>query len=287
MRKTSSGLCLMLAIVSASVAWGQTDKGQIVVDGSTTVGPIAKQFKEYYQSLHPDVRIEVSESGSGNGFKSLLNGTCDVASMSRFVTVDEFRAAAQKGVIPVAHVVAVDGLAIVVHPANPVQNITIEQIRDIYKGKIQNWKDVGGPDLKIVKISRDTNSGTYETFEQKVMSGEKMSAETEKVGSNGQMRQRVMSTPTAIGYVGLGFLDRSVKPISVNGIHADRTTVSSGRYPIARPLFFFTNGYPEMGTHLHAFVTLHLTPKGQEYIESIGFVPVTSYAPLDQRGPEH
>ncbi|MBU0718830.1 MAG: phosphate ABC transporter substrate-binding protein, partial [Planctomycetes bacterium] len=219
----------------------------------------------------------VSESGSGNGAKSLINGSCDVADMSRFMKPEEFEAAVAKGVTPVAHVVAVDGIAIVVHPGNPISDLTVDQVRDMYMGKITNWKEIGGPDKKIILISRDTNSGTYETFEDLVMKKEKVAANAEYVGSNGAVRARVQSTPAAVGYVGLGFVDRTVKALRVNNILPDRDTISSGRYPIARPLYMFTNGYPPMGSHVYGFVTLHLTPTGQEIVESIGFVPVTKY----------
>jgi phosphate transport system substrate-binding protein len=250
---------------------------KIVIDGSTTVGPIAKAFAEYYMGINKDVNITVSESGSGNGAKSLINGACDIADMSRFMKDKEFKAAVEKGVLPVAHVVALDGIAMIVHPANPVGEITIDQIKDIYLGKITNWKDLGGPDKKIVMISRDTNSGTYETFEGLVMHKEKIAEGCEYVGSNGAVRGRVQSTPAAVGYVGLGFLDRSVKGLKVNGIYPTPRTVASGKYPIARPLFMFTDRYPKMGSHLYQFVNLYLTKKGQEIVERIGFVPVTEY----------
>jgi phosphate transport system substrate-binding protein len=249
----------------------------VVLDGSTTVGPIAKAFAEYYMEQNPGVNITVSESGSGNGAKSLINGTCDIANMSRFMKDNEFKAAAEAGVMPVAHVVAMDGIAMIVHPSNPIGELTVDQIRDIYIGKITMWSELGGPKKKIIVISRDTNSGTYETFENLVMSKQKMAEGIEYVGSNGAVRQRVQSTGAAIGYVGLGFVDRTVKALTVNGIDATPQTVASGKYPIARPLFMFTNGYPKLGSHVHAFVTLHLTPKGQEIVESIGFVPVTAY----------
>ena len=122
----------------------------------------------------------------------------------------EFKAAVDKGVMPVAHVVALDGIAMVIHPSNPVKGLTVGQIRDIYMGKVTNWNQVGGPNKKIVVISRDTNSGTYETFEKLVMNKEKMASGVEYVGSNGQARQRVQSTPAAVAYVGLGFVDRAV-----------------------------------------------------------------------------
>jgi phosphate transport system substrate-binding protein len=276
MKRVSVALTLAVTgLVSAGTVWA--GENAIVIDGSTTVGPIAKAFAEYYMRQHPEVHITVSESGSGNGAKSLINGACDIADMSRFMKTKEFEAAVAKKVTPVAHVVAVDGIAIVVHPGNPISGLTVDQVRDIYKGNITNWKQLGGPNKKIITISRDTNSGTYETFEKLVMKKEKISAGTEYVGSNGAIRSRVQSTPAAIGYVGLGFVDRTVKALRMNDILPDRDTISSGRYPIARPLYMFTNGYPAMGSHLYSFVTLHLTPKGQEIVESIGFIPVTKY----------
>jgi phosphate transport system substrate-binding protein len=268
------GMCLFSSGARAAESAGDSS---IVVDGSTTVGPIAKAFAEYYMERNPGVNITVSESGSGNGAKSLVNGTCHVADMSRFMKESEVKAAMDNGIMPVAHVVALDGIAVIVHPSNPVKGLTVDQVRDIYTGTITNWKQVGGPDKAIVVCSRDTNSGTYETFESLVMNKEKMGSATEYYGSNGAVHEKVSKTATAIGYVGLGFLDRAVKGLEINGIAPTPETVKSGKYPIARPLFMFTNGYPSMGTHLYAFVTLYLTRQGQEIIETIGFVPVTSY----------
>lgn len=268
-------LAAMAAVFGLAVA-GQAQE-KMVLDGSTTVGPIAKAFAEYLMRKDPGLNILVSESGSGNGAKGLMNGTCDVANMSRFMKDSEFKGAVENGIFPVAHVVAFDGLPILVHPGNPVKGLTLEQIRGIYAGRIVSWKEVGGPDVKIVKVSRDTNSGTYETFETLVMNGEKIAADAEYVGSNGAVRQRVQSTPAAIGYAGLGFVDDTVKALEIDGIYPDTDSVSAGIYPIARPLFMFTNGFPKMGSPVFTFVTLHLTPEGQEIVERIGFVPVTRY----------
>lgn len=270
-------LALVAAFAIAPVLAGDPkDAGpqKLVVDGSTTVGPIAKAFAEHFMKRHPNTSVTVGESGSGNGVKSLLNRTCDVASLSRFMTPAEFEAAVAQQQTPVAHAVAIDGIAVVVHPSNPVRDLTIEKVRDIYAGKINNWREVGGPDAKIVRISRDTNSGTYKSFEELVMHEATMAADTEKVGSNGGERQRVASTPAAIGYVGLGFLDKELKALTINGIAVTPENVASGQYPVARPLFFFTNGYPRIGTPLHDFVTLHLTPDGQAIIEELGFIPM-------------
>ncbi len=252
-------------------------KTKIVIDGSTTVGPIAKAYAEYYMALNKDVNVTVSESGSGNGAKSLLNNDCDIADMSRFMKGKEFKAAVEKGIMPVAHVVALDGLPIIVHPSNPVSGLTLEQVRNIYLGKITNWKSVGGPDKKIVMVSRDTNSGTYETFHKIVMKKQKIVKGCEYVGSNGAVKGRVQNTPNAIGYAGLGFVDRTVKALKINGIYPSKKTVTSGRYPIARPLFMFTNGYPKMGSHLYNFIRIYLSKKGQQIVKRIGFIPVTSY----------
>jgi phosphate transport system substrate-binding protein len=272
---TISLAAVLCMVLMPSAGFAQANR--IIIDGSTTVGPIAKAFAEYYMSKNPGVNITVSESGSGNGAKSLINGTCDVATMSRFMKDEEFKAAVAKGIYPVGTVIAVDGLAVIVHPSCPVQGLTTDQIRDIYTGKITNWKELGGPNVAIVMISRDTNSGTYESFETLVLNKQKISDKAEYVGSSGAIRSRVQSTPAAIGYVGLGFVDKTVKALKVNGVYPDNATVVSGAYPIARPLFMFTNGYPKMGSQLGNFLKLYLTQKGQQIIEEIGFVPVTKY----------
>lgn len=284
MKKTRQAI---LGIVCAAACTGSIALAEetLTLDGSTTVGPIAKAFAEYYMSLNKDVNVTVGESGSGNGAKSLVNSTCDVANLSRFMKTSEFEAAVKNGVTPVAHVVAMDGLPVLVHPSNPVTDLKVSQVRDIFSGKITNWKQVGGPDRDIITISRETNSGTYETFYKLVMTHkvndekvkEKIAEKTEYVGSNGAIRARIQKTPNAIGYAGLGFVDRTVKALEIEGVYPDLDTVTSGEYAISRPLFMFTNGYPKLGSHVHRFVTLHLGPKGQEIVESIGFVPVTKY----------
>lgn len=270
LKKAVAGLAAMGIAVGVAAAG---DANKIVVDGSTTVGPIAKAFAEYYMGKYPEVNITVSESGSGNGAKSLINAACDVATMSRPMKSSELKAAQDAGVLPIESIVAMDGIAIVVHPSNPLADLTVEQIRGIYTGKIRNWKELGGPDQPIVVISRDTNSGTYESFETLVMNKEKMGEKVEYVGSNGAIRQRVMSTPAAIGYVGLAFTE-GVKALTANGVEATSETVTSKKYPISRPLYMYTNGRPKEGTRLHAFINLSGTPEGKRIIEDTGFVPV-------------
>ena len=259
----TAGLCAGLVVAK--------EQAKVVVDGSTTVGPIAKAFAEYYMARHTDVSITVSESGSGNGAKSLINAACDVATMSRPMKPSEREAARASGILPIEHVVARDGIAVVLHPSNPVGALTIEQVRKIYTGEIANWKAVGGADQPIVVISRDTNSGTYETFETMVMDKQKMTAKAEYVGSNGAIRQRVMTTPTAVGYVGLAFTE-GVKAVTVNGIAASAATVLDKTYPIARPLYMYTNGRPKEGTPVFDFVNLGNTADGRKIVTDTGYV---------------
>lgn len=274
MKKTIATTMTLIALAAAAFtsAPAMAEKN-IVIDGSTTVGPIAKAFADYYKE-NTGIGATISESGSGNGVKSLINGACDIANMSRFMKDSEFKTCVEKGILPVAHVVAFDGLAVVVNPANKVGALTMAQLADIYTGKIRNWKELGGDDAEIVVISRDTNSGTYETFNELVLRKNPVVKGAEYVGSNGQAKTRVASTKNAIAYVGLGFADDSVKTLSVDGILPSPKTIVSGKYPIARPLFMFTNKYPKMGTPVYDFVTLHLSEEGREIVRDLGYIPV-------------
>lgn len=274
MKMTKVLLAMVCALVFG-VASNADEK--MVVEGSSTVGPIAKAFAEYLMEKDKSLNITVNESGSGNGAQALIDGQCQVADMSRFMKDKEFKAAVANGAMPTASAIAMDGIAIVVNPVNSIKNLSVEEIRKIFMGEITNWKELNGPDMPIIIISRDSSSGTYETFENLVMKKEKINSSAEYVGSNGQMRARVQSTKGAIGYVGLGFVDKTVKAVTVNNIPATKKTIATGVYPIARALFMFTNGYPKPGSNIHKFITLYLTDDGQSIIERIGFIPVTSY----------
>jgi phosphate transport system substrate-binding protein len=252
-------------------------KGTLQIEGSTTVGPIADEFAEAFKKLYPEITITVKKTGSGDGAAALIDGRCQIATMSRFMKPKEFEKAVDKGVMPVAHAIAMDGVCIIVHPSNPVKALSTGQVRDIYAGRITNWKEVGGADMPIVAISRDTSSGTYETFSHIVMGKDRIFEKVEYVNSNPQAHSRVSTTEGAVGYVGLGFVDSKVKALKVDGVAPDRRTISSGTYPISRPLFLFTDGYPQLGSPTYLFCTFYLTEKGQEIIETKGFVPMTDY----------
>jgi phosphate transport system substrate-binding protein len=250
---------------------------KLQIEGSTTVGPIADAFMEAFMKKYPGVQITVRKTGSGDGAAALVDDRCDIANMSRFMKEKEFKKAVQNGVFPVAHVVAMDGVSVCVHPRNPVKELTTSQIRDIFMGKITNWRQLGGPNMEIVPISRDSSSGTFETFHKLVMKKADMADNVETVPSNPAMHGRISKTPAAIGYLGLGFVDDDVKPLEVDGVMPSEKTIASGVYPVSRPLFMFTDGYPKLGSMVYKFVTFHYSEEGQRIVRDKGFIPLTEY----------
>jgi phosphate transport system substrate-binding protein len=270
--KLKGSLIVALAITlcfTANLVWA----GNIVIKGSTTVLPIAQKVAEVYMKANPDVRISISGGGSGNGMKALIDGSTDIADASRFIKDKEVKLAVEKGRFPVPFAVAYDSIVPVVHPSNPCSNLTLAQLKAIYKGEVKNWKDLGGPDRKIVVVSRDTSSGTYEVWEEKIMKKERVYPGALLQASNGAVVQAVSNNKNAIGYIGLGYLDTSVKALSANGISGSEETTLNGTYPISRPLFMFTAGWPK-GDTLN-FINFVLHPqKGQKYVSDAGYVPL-------------
>ena len=261
-------LALVLILTSNS-GWA----GNLVIKGSTTVLPIVQTVAEAYMKQYPDVSISISGGGSGNGIKALIDGVTDIANSSRFIKDKEVKLALEKGAYPVPFRVAYDCIVPVVHPDNPVTDLSLDQLKAIYKGEIKNWKEVGGPNKKIVVVSRDTSSGTYEVWEKKVMKKERVYPGALLQASNGAIVQVVSKNKIAIGYIGLGYMTESVKPLTVGKIQGSVETTLNGKFPISRPLFMFTPGWPE-GDGL-SFINFILHPdKGQKFIREIGFVPL-------------
>ena len=274
---------LTLAVSSTLLVAQEAAKVQtLTIEGSTTVGPISDAYKEYFEKQYTKngaktLEVTVKNTGSGNGITALLDGRCDIATSSRFMKKEEFAKAAEKGVMPVAHVIALDAICVIVNPNNKVLGLSTAQIKDIYMGKIKNWKDVGGEDLEIVAISRDISSGTYEAFHELAMNKEKMADSVQTVSSSNEAHAKVSTTKGAIAYVGLGFLDEKVRGVNVDGITPSKKTIIAGKYPLSRPLFLFTNGYPKLGSLVYEVCTFHLTEAGQKIVEAKGYVPLTSY----------
>jgi len=267
------GLIIAAVIAAVFFSVNLALAGNIVITGSTTVLPVAQKVAEAYMSQNPDVKISISGGGSGEGIKSLIDGTTNIADSSRFIKDSEIKQAVDKGRYPVPFAIAYDCIIPVVHPSNTVVNLTVQQLKGIYKGEIKNWKEVGGPDKPIVVISRDTSSGTYEVWEEKVMNKERVYPAALLQASSGAIVQAVSSNQNAIGYIGIGYVDNSVKALMVNRVNGSEETALNGSFPITRALYMFTSGWPT-GDTLN-FINFVLHPqKGQKYVREEGFVPL-------------
>jgi len=243
---------------------------KIVMEGSTTVLPIAQKAAEVFMQKNPQADISVRGGGSGVGIASIIDGTCDIGDSSRPIKDSELDKAATNGKDIKAHVIAMDGIAVVVNPANKISALSRKQIKDIYTGAISNWSQVGGTDQKIVVISRDTSSGTFEAFGELALEKAKVRPDALMQASNQAVASTGARTPGAIGYVGLGYISSEVKALAVNGVMPSKETVLNNKYPIGRPLFMYTNGEPK-GTakDLLDFIK---SAEGQKLVEEQGFV---------------
>ena len=244
----------------------------VVIKGSTTVLPIAQAALEAYTKVHPGVNISLSAGGSGDGIKALIDKSTDIANSSREIKDKEITLARAQGVDPIAHAVAIDAIVPIVHPKNKINGLTIDQLSQIYQGKITNWKEVGGDNLTIVIVSRDSSSGTFESWGHLVLSNARVTPRAQLQTSNGAVVQAVSKNRYAIGYIGLGYLNTSVKGLTVNGITASAKTALSKEYPVARPLYMYTNGQP--AGEVAKFIKFILGPAGQQLVANEGFVPL-------------
>jgi phosphate transport system substrate-binding protein len=260
-------------ILAVCLAGGTAFAGMLQVNGSTTVLPVAQKVAEAYMKEFPDVKISISGGGSGNGIKALVDGTTDIAMSSRFIKDKEVKMAVDNGRYPVPFGIAYDCIVPVVHPSNTVANLTAEQLKGIYMGAIRNWSEVGGPDKSIVVVSRDTSSGTYEVWEEKILNKEKVTPAALLQASSGAVHQAVAGNKYAVGYLGVGYLSGQVKAITVNGVTGNADTARTGLYPVSRVLYMFTNNWPA-GDALN-FLNYMMNPaKGQKLVLEEGFVPL-------------
>ena len=264
---------IMLILAALFIGSGAAFAGNIIIKGSTTVLPIAQTCLEAFMKANPGVNVSLSGGGSGEGIKALIDKSTDIANSSREIKDKEVELAKTKGVNPFTTVVAIDAIVPIVNPKNKVNNLSIDQLSQIYQGKITNWKEVGGDDLKIVAISRDSSSGTFEAWGEMVLNKAKVTPRAQLQASNGAIVQAVSKNRYAIGYIGLGYLNKSVIPLTVNGIQATAKTALSKEYPVARPLYMYTNGEPTGETA--KFIQFVLSPAGQKLVEKDGFVPLT------------
>jgi phosphate transport system substrate-binding protein len=281
-------LMLVLLVSCAAPGMGASSNSQpaasIQNKGSDTIVNLALAWAERYQQIHPEVRLSVTGGGSGTGLAALINGTVDIANASRQIKPEEVTEAQSKGIEPVEHVIARDAIAVIVNPENPVNRLTLQQISDIYSGKISNWLEVGGQDRPIVRLSRETNSGTHVYFLETVLRmGEKdnktlFSTDTLLLPSSEGIINEVRQNPNAIGYDGLGYVPRDLKMIPIarqpgeGYILPSIATVNDNSYPIARDLYMYTAGQPQGA--VAAYLAWILSDEAQAIVAELGFVPV-------------
>jgi phosphate transport system substrate-binding protein len=253
--------------------------------GSDTIVNLALAWAEQYQGGHPDIRISVTGGGSGTGIAALLNGTVDIANASRRIKPEEVAEAQSKGISPVEHVIARDAIAVIVNPQNPVSQLTLQQISDIYSGRINNWQEVGGEARPIVRLSRETNSGTHVYFlETALRLGDKknktlFSTDTLLLPSSEGIINEVRQNPNAIGYDGLGYVPEDLKMIAIarrpgeSYVLPSIATVNDNSYPIARDLYMYTAGEPSGAAAAYLDWIMH-SSEAQAIVAELGFVPI-------------
>lgn len=274
---------LMLTVGSTGVYAARTDHA-LQIKGSDTMVNLGQAWAERYMEEHPDAFIAVTGGGSGTGMASLISGTCDIAMSSRNIKQKEIDQARAKGHCPVEVKVALDGIAVVVHPKNTVAKLTLDQLADIFSGKITNWKQVGGADAKIVVLSREVNSGTHVYFKEHVLRKNDPDSKAEfapgalMLSSSQAIADEVAGNPSAIGYYGMGYISPKQKTVAVakdeksEYIEPTIDNVMRGLYPISRPLFFCVE--EQQDEAVKKFIDFALSPEGQSIVKETDFVPI-------------
>jgi phosphate transport system substrate-binding protein len=292
MKKVILNLILLASLVASCLFYScgkyanDSDKyaDSIQIKGSDTVVNLIQAWSENFVEQHHIYNVSVTGGGSGTGFASLINKTCDIAMSSREIEDKEVLLANRNNVKPVEFKVGLDGLVVLVNKNNTVDKLTIKQLRDIFMAKITNWKEVGGKDLKIVILSRENNSGTHMFFKERVLRNNDKNAKDEfsvhslMMSSSQAIYDEVMQNPNALGYVGMGFVNDGVKALSVavddksNYTYPSAENVLKGLYPISRPLYLYTNGEPS--GIIKMFIDYALSDDGQKVVLETDFVPI-------------
>ena len=273
----------ILAIATSSQA--ASNKNSIQIKGSDTMVNLGQAWAETYMERCPAEFVAVTGGGSGTGLSSLISGTCDIAMSSRNIKEKEIALAEKKGIHPHEIAIALDGLAVVVNPANPVGTLTADQLAGIFTGRIASWKELGGEDAKIVILSREVNSGTHVYFKEHVLrkndpaSREEFAPGALMLSSSQAIADEVAGNPAAIGYYGMGYISPKQKPVAIAAdagspyVEPTIDNVLNGTYPISRPLLLYTNGEP-VGL-VKKFVDFARSKEGQDIVLATDFVPIS------------
>ncbi len=268
---------------AGDVPGAASGSSMLTIKGSDTMVHLVTAWAEAYMKAHPEAQVSVTGGGSGTGIAALLNGTTDVCMASRTMKAQELDLAKQQGLVPAEHDVARDGIAVVVHPDNPVKELTLDQLRQLYNGTLTRWSEVGGPDQPVQLLSRESSSGTYVFFNEHVLKKDDFAANARLMPSTAAIVQAVEQDAWSIGYVGLGYLEGdAVRPIALKpsadapGVLPSVETVQRGDYALARPLHLYTPGAP--GALARDFIAFALSQEGQRIVQESGYVPVTPRA---------
>jgi len=273
MFKTVKSLVVGLALVALINPFANA---QVVIKGSDTCLPVSQQEAEAFGKKGGGA-VTVTGGGSGVGISALISGTCDIAQASRPMKFDEKQKMSEAGKTPKEVIIAYDALAVVINPENPVNQLTRQQLEQIFTGKITNWKEVGGPDMKIVVYSRETSSGTYEFFKEHVMKNKNYATSVLSMPATGAIIQSVKQTKGAIGYVGLAYLNKEVKALKVSYdgktfVEPSVANAKNKTYPVVRPLFYYYSINNEK--KVKPFMDFVLSPEGQKIVENVGFIGI-------------
>jgi phosphate binding protein len=267
---------VFLAVIA--LAWVTTNTFAQRIKGSDTCLPLTQKQAEKYLSKNPSARITITGGGTGVGLSSLRDGTADIAMASRKVKFDERIRLQEAGKTIKEVTIGYDALAIIVHPDNKVSNLTREQLEDIFMGKITNWKDVGGADMRIVAYARETSSGTYEFFKESVLKNKNYMNGIMSMPATGAVIQSISQTRGAIGYVGLAYVSKDVKTINVSYdkgetfVKASSETAMDRTYPVVRPLLYYYDTKSE--SVVKPFIDYLLSSEGQNTVKEVGYIPI-------------
>ena len=266
-------LVAILFMASAGIATA----ANITVKGSDTLVRLGQRWAEAYMKAHPDAVIQVSGGGTGTGIAALINGTTDICEASRDMKAKEYADAKAKGVNPYRVAVALDGIAIFSNEANPLKELTLEQLKGIYTGLITDWKEIGGEPHSIILYGRENNSGTYAYFKEHVLAEEDYAENTQTLPGTAAVVNAVAKDKYSIGYGGIAW-GTGVKYIAVKkdaqspAVLPSMETITGGTYPISRELYWFFNGEPT--GQLRALMNWVLAPEGQKVAESVDYIPL-------------
>ena len=273
-----SPLSLAALLVAALLVAGcsRGNKSAITLAGSTSVEPFAERLAELYMRAHPNAEISVQGGGSSAGIRACQSRICAIGMSSRELNPEE------KGLVEIP--IALDAIALIVNRQNPVRELTMEQARDVFAGRIRNWKELGGPNRRITPITREEGSGTRASFEEKVMAADMPKGKDGKASpaafaadalvqdSNGAVREVVADDPAAIGYISSGLIDERVAAVLLGGVSPTEATIRSGTYPVVRQFLFLTNG--EATGTAKAFIEYALSDSGQRALVEEGLTRI-------------